>query len=366
MGKILYVEDELDRDKILHYFGKYLSDDEIEFLNSPEAEYREKIKEKLNNNPFLHVEFNFIDAIQVIEYGYEKFSFFIIDRDLLGSKELKDSGQFEYLPEEVPQILEEKVEPGCEGDWLFLLLLDKYFKHSNPRLLLNNFYFLTAYSPAERQLTIEESLNKLFNFFPSDHIILKDKSENIANFIEKNINQFEDLIIKSEHKKVFEVFQKGHLATNYEEDLLSVLKGINTTDSSEIKGSIGILRIIFQEIVKKIIETDRISKELPKSLSDKCKSGNLPIPEILDFLNGTPEYSNQFNCTTTEYFSNSHNLLSKFGFWKVCSEIAHGGKSGNRKIKYIPTKYTLPILINILMDFMIWFGGFMDKYKDKV
>lgn len=362
MGKILYVEDELDQEKIIHYFGKYISDDEIEFLNSPEAEYREKIKEKLNNNQFLHVEFNFIDAIQAIEYGYEKFSFFIIDRDLLGSKELKDSGQFEYLLEEVPQIIEEKVEPGCEGDWLFLLLLDKYFKYSNPGLLLNKFYFLTAYSPAERHLTIEESLNKLFNFFPPDHIILKDEPENLANFIDKNINQFEELIIKSEHKKVFEVFQKGYLSTDFENTLIEILKNINTTDRSNIEGYICNLRNIFQEIVRNIIKTDKISNELP---SEYYESGNLKIPQILDFLNGTPESSYPFCCSKEEYFSNSHNLLSKFGFWKVASEIAHGGKSGNREKKYLTTKYTLPILSNILMDFMIWFAGFMDKYKNE-
>jgi len=364
MGKILYVEDELDRDKILHYFGKYLSDDETEFLNSPEAEYREKIKEKLNNNLFLHVEFNFIDAIQAIEYGYEKFSFFIIDRDLLGSKELKDSGQFEYLPEEVPQIIKEKVEPGCEGDWLFLLLLDKYFKHSNPGLLLNNFYFLTAYSPEERSLTIEDSLSKLFNFFPRDHIILKDKQENLANFIEEKINQFEELIIKSEHKKVFEVFQKGYLSTDFEDTLIKILKDINTTDRSNIEGHICNLRTLFQEILRKITEIEIIRKDMPDSF---YKNGNLKPGSIIWFIAGSPKYDETKKVNKTysiEYISNCiHSLCDCF--WSVSSEIAHGGKSENRKIKYLSTKYTLPILTNILMDFMIWFAGFMDKYRNE-
>jgi len=83
----------------------------------------------------------------------------------------------------------------------------------------------------------------------------------------------------------------------------------------------------------------------------------------LDLLNGTPENKNPFKPTKQEYFSNSHNLLSKFGFWKVASEVGHGGKSVNRKIKYLPTKYTLPILTNILMDFLIWYGDFMDTEK---
>ena len=361
MGKILYVEDELDQEKIIHYFGKYLSDDEIEFLNSPEAEYREKIKEKINNNPFLHLEFNFIDAIKAIEYGHERFSFFIIDRDLLGSRELKDSGQSEYLPESVPQIIEEKVVPGCEGDWLFLVLLDKYFKYSNPRLLLNNFYFLTAYSDEDTELEIKRSLKKLFFLFDiENHLIEKDQEGKINSFIENKINQYQDLVIKFEHKKVFEVFNKGYLSTNFEDTLLSVLNNVNTTDRLNIEGYICNLRTLFQEIVRKIIEIDKIKKKIP---SEYYESGNLKIPQILDFLNGTPDHSNQFNCTTKEYFSNSHYLLSNFGFWKVASEVGHGGKSENRKIKYLPTKYTLPILTNIIMDFLIWFGDFMDRQK---
>ena len=159
---------------------------------------------------------------------------------------------------------------------------------------------------------------------------------------------------------MFEVFQKGYLSANFEETLLAILKNVNTTDRSNIEGYICNLRNIFQEILRKIVEIDKIKNVIPQ---EYYTSGNLDVPNILDFLNGNLGKKRQYKPIKPEYFSNSHNLLSKFGFWKVCSEIAHGGKSGNREIKYIPTKYTLPILTNILMDFMIWFGSFMDKYR---
>ena len=170
------------------------------------------------------------------------------------------------------------------------------------------------------------------------------------------------MVIKSNHREVFEVFSKGYLDAGFEKDLLSVLKVMNGHDTSEIKKSINLLREIFQEILRRVIEVKKIKikKEMPKEFYE---SGNLDIFKILNFLNGTPTKDNDWNPTTTEYFSNSHYLLSHFGLWKVCSEIGHGGKYGKRTIKYITTKYSLLILVNIMMDFLIWFGDFMDKYK---
>ncbi len=87
-----------------------------------------------------------IRAIKAIEYGYGKLSFFVIDRVLPGGKEPKESGQSEYLLEEVPQIIEEKVVRGFEGDWLFLLLLDKYFKFKSRIIVKHRFSLVGQWS----------------------------------------------------------------------------------------------------------------------------------------------------------------------------------------------------------------------------
>lgn len=357
MSKILFVEDELNSERILSLFGNHLTDEEEALLSSPKAKRREFIKEIFEKSPIIHVEYNFIEAIKTIESRFDEFSFFIIDRNLYASTQ-RENVKPEYDKNDVPKILNEEVIERYEGDYLFLLLFDKYLKYSNPRILLENFYFLTAY-PKEK-LEIEKSLQKLFMFFPENHIIDKSDSKGVEDFIENKINKFEDLVIKSNHREVFEVFSKGYLDAGFEKDLLSVLKVINLQDLSKIKGSVSLLRNIFEEILRKVIEVKKIKKEMPKEFYE---SGNPDIYKILIFLNGTSTYDNNWNPTTTEYFSNSHYLLSHYGLWKVCSEIGHGGKSGKRTKKYIPTRYSLLIFVNIMMDFLIWFGDFMDKYK---
>lgn len=389
MSKILFVEDELNSERILSLFGNHLTDEEEELLSSPKAKRREFIKEIFEKSPIIHVEYNFIEAIKTIESRFDEFSFFIIDRNLYASTQREDVKP-EYDKNDVPKILNEEVIERYEGDYLFLLLFDKYLKYSNPRILLENFYFLTAY-PKEK-LEIEKSLQKLFMFFPKYHIIDKSDSKGVEDFIENKINKFEDLVIKSNHREVFEVFSKGYLDAGFEKDLLSVLKVVNLQDLSKIKGSVSLLRNIFEEILNKTVDVlkkivNLKTLKIPKRLvPDKNKPGqkydqnqdyrdyiskllqnqiigNLDIRYILRFLSGS-----DYNHSTSDYFSNVNFQLSNFYYkivgdkiWGVTSEIIHGGKSGSATVKYNLTRYTLAILINILLDFLIWFGDFMDK-----
>lgn len=349
MAKLLFVEDDLTPDLILELFDQYLSKKEREELESRRVKTPKSIKSLLDENPCIHVEYDFIEAINTIESHFEDFSFFVVDRNLYGSTQRENVKQPAYDLKEVKADVEQK----CEGDYLFRLL---YSKYSNPRLLLDNFFFLTAYP--EDTLQFQEFLQEQLISFKPDHIIDKSIPETVADFVENKINKFEELVIKSEHREVFEIFSKGYLDANFENDLLSILKQLDSHDTSEIKKNVNLLREIFQETLRKIAEQEKIQKAMPKEF---YQVGNPDIPKILTFLNGTTEKDYPWKPTTKEHFSYCSYLLSFFGFWKVCSEIAHGGKSGSKSFRYKPTRYTLPILVNTLLDFLIWFGDFMDK-----
>ncbi|MFQ5750782.1 MAG: hypothetical protein ACE5HI_02195, partial [bacterium] len=254
-------------------------------------------------------------------------------------------------------------------------------KYSNPRLLLDNFYFLTAY-PLDT-LQFEEFLKEQFIPFNPNHIIDKSIPKAVTDFVENKINKFEELVIKSEHRAVFDIFSKGHLDASFENDLLSVLKEINSQDPSIIKKNVSLLRQVFEvgvlnkvvDVLRRITDVEEIKEQIPKDydyqkkyknyvigLLDDKEEGNPKIREILTFLNGTTEKKRPFKPFTREHISDSNYSLSN-SFWKVSSEIAHGGKSQNKSVGYKPTRYTLPILVNMLLDFLIWFGDFMDKHK---
>ena len=190
------------------------------------------------------------------------------------------------------------------------------------------------------------------------------------------------MVIKSEHRQVFEIFSKGYLKKSFEKDLLSVLKVVNTHDQSEIKKSVSLLRQIFEvgilgkivEVLRKIVKIEDIKKQIPDDCDKKNKfkayivdlllaksGGNLKPRYILKFLAGSPKYIHTKKISeiqSDEYISHSiYNLCDCF--WSVCSEISHGGKSENKSVNYKLTPYTVPILLNILLDFFVWFKGFM-------
>ena len=308
MGKILYVEDELKSSDILFLFDKYLTDEEKSQLTK--LQRKEDIKKLLEKNLFIHVEYNFIDAIKSIKCSFEEFSFFIIDRNLYAPA-FQENVSSEYNKHDVPKLIDEPFESKyekSEGEYLFLILLDYYWKHSDPRLLLENFYFLTALGEPK---TVQESLGKLHLLFDSENHVIEKGSEQQKEFIETKINKFEDLVIKSEHRQVFEIFSKGYLKKSFEKDLLSVLKVVNTHDQSEIKKSVSLLRQIFEvgilgkivEVLRKIVKIEDIKKQIPDDYDKKnnfkayivdlllAKSGgNLKPRYILKFLAGSPKY----------------------------------------------------------------------------
>ena len=382
MSKILYVEDGLQPSDILTHFSRYLSEEEKEKFEKREIKRKKDIKEMLEKNLFINVEYNFIDAINRIENHFDEFSFFIFDYNL------SDIGTYDIS--KFKKKINIEFQKYNEGKYLFFLLFDKYLKYSNPLFLLENFYFLTAF-PKE-SLQIREHLKNFLMFFPPDHIIEKTNKVQEDNFIDNKINKFQELVIKSNHREVFEVFSKGYLDAGFEKDLLSVLKVVNLQDLSKIKGSVSLLRNIFEEILNKTVDVlkkivNLKTLKIPKRLvPDKNKPGqkydqnqdyrdyiskllqnqiigNLDIRYILRFLSGS-----DYNHSTSDYFSNVNFQLSNFYYkivgdkiWGVTSEIIHGGKSGSATVKYNLTRYTLAILINILLDFLIWFGDFMDK-----
>ncbi|MFC2089085.1 hypothetical protein ACFLSX_05725, partial [Calditrichota bacterium] len=121
MSKILYIEDELTPTDILTYFDKYLSKEEKERFENQKKIRKEEIKELLSCNPFVNVEFNFIDAIERIDNHYDEYTYFIVDRNLIGKKEFPA-----YESSNLKKPVQADIEEEAEGDYLFLVLLDKY------------------------------------------------------------------------------------------------------------------------------------------------------------------------------------------------------------------------------------------------
>jgi len=175
--KILYVEDELAKNipRIIRLFASYLGKERSAQLEALEtSEYGanpEEIKKIVEETQLIDIECRFPDALKKVVHDYQKYRLLIIDRNLL------ENG---YTLEEVREIVPEydenhdKQYSGREGDYLLLRLGNCSCN------LINNTYFLTAYS-AQDELRSHRELNLRLDLkrFKEENFIEKDSARGL-------------------------------------------------------------------------------------------------------------------------------------------------------------------------------------------
>lgn len=148
--KTLYVEDEyaILIEKIPELWGACMTPEESEQWNAlvknPYSGCQE-IKELFSNNPFLNVEFDFLDALKLFESDdIKQYDFFVLDRCL----ETKEQGiSFEDILEVCPQLTKHDYDyitagEGREGDFLLKRL---FYKMGNK--IQRKVFFLSGHLP---------------------------------------------------------------------------------------------------------------------------------------------------------------------------------------------------------------------------
>ena len=203
--KILYVEDKPSENisRFIFLFRKYLDKEIVDKLdklsNDDYGASPEEIKQVINSSNNIWFEFNFFDALKVINKNQNDFALFIIDRNLSDS---------DYDDNEI-----RKIEPNYseemsirfmerEGDYFLQKLL--YEKID----VMNRFFFLTANS--EDDLRNLDDIKKHIDFgkFSSDNII--DKSSNREmEFLRNKINGNEKMLIRLENSKYLDILKKN-------------------------------------------------------------------------------------------------------------------------------------------------------------
>ena len=186
--KILYVEDEISQNipRIKRLLGKYLGQENIRQLdaldkdNDKYAPAPEEIKSLVEKTNIVDIEYRFPDALRRVMQGPEKYSLLIIDRNLAGS---------EYSQEEIRKIdrnfNEELATQYSEREGDYLLLKLGMSEHAR---LINNVYFLTAYSPALDDLRSSKALERAnidLERFREKNIFEKDSPHDIKKLQDK-------------------------------------------------------------------------------------------------------------------------------------------------------------------------------------
>jgi len=335
MGKVMYIEDSPETGFIINVFGKLLSSQEKQDLRESENDPTE-VQKALKNNLVLEVVTDFSLALKRLDKNLNEYDLLIVDRDLY------DNG-LKYQPDNLiaTQPAFNESYHKREGDFLIGYCKMKGYDIDNRFFIFTGNTDDLVQSP-ELKLLLSDK-------FKSENVIVKG-SEGKDRLIQI-IAALKDLKIKLRNKEVFEVFRKGYLDNKYQQEIINALTNDNLNYHT--------LREMFEESLKQVAATlkaNGIEKDFTK------KGGNLNPKSLFEYLNGSVSFKTDFKPVSKEYFSQTHYNLSDC-LWGSISEILHGGGNEYREYKYENSKYTPKIMLYTLMDFLLWYGDFMDKYK---
>ncbi len=335
--KILYVEDELvtNIDQIERLFEKYLDDDVTEKLKAfkeKRLKRPDELKKIVEATDLIEIEYRFPDALRKIIHDHEKYSLFIIDRNLSESK---------YEHNEVRRIdstyNNEKYEKfsrtNREGDYLLhqLILVHKVDVEKK-------FFFLTAYS-ARDELRGSEVIGEyiLMKQFTEKNFMEKGKEEDFDRL--KGIIENNEIISLIHENTDYLLILKRHIDDEAAGLFLDVLHFQH--DESRIRDSLNRIRIVYENILT-------VCSDVIPDMKREC--GNEKGGNTILWLKDKNHIDDLI----------LRNFL--FSIRKIANEFGSHKPYPYNPI-YEPTSDTVRALVYALKDVIVWFGKICSKYS---
>jgi len=349
--KILYVEDELvtNIDRIERLFEKYLDEDVSEKLKAFKEKRLKKpdeLKKIVEETNLIEVEYRFPEALHKIIHDHEKYSLFVIDRNL-------SRGRYEH--DEVRKIdstyNEEKYEKfsksNREGDYLLhhLILIHKAD-------VAKKFFFLTAYS-AKDELRNADDIKLYIDMkqFEERNFIEKGKEDDFER-LKKIVDNNEVINLIHENMAYLRTLN-GNIGEKAAERFLHVLHDKDSEQIQKIAENLGNLRNILANILAEA------GKRL--NASESCWKGReLVIGKFIWWLTHdetTKEeiYKFDTNILLRNFFYSIYQIGSDFG-------TPHEELNKDKVFGYQPTPDTVNALVYALKDVIKWFGTICSRY----
>ena len=350
MKKILYIEDELAENvkRILAIFESILGaklSKELEMLDDP---YDSTVREIVEQSQIIDVCYTFSDALKKVKENYQDYDMFIIDRDL---------SEDEYSEEEIRDISPEFTEDTHlkylkrEGDYLFSLL--RGCKSINHDAMV---YFLTANNDDSLKCQ-DEIAEPGLSYFIANNIKNKRNPEHIKQLTEI-IKDFKKGNFRVKMKDVFEVFDKGLLPKDVEQQFIRTLQEMDSYDLTHIEDNLSRIRKI-QEAVYNALS--RYSEDIVPAHCAKNDKGDLAVRKVLKHLNGNLKYNSTIKrpeATTTIY---QESLVRNFSESIYSISNDYGVHDQYEKFDLPASKYTVQALTHALCDLLLWFKDIVQK-----
>ena len=323
--KILFVEDELSKNipRVIRLFRKYLGKKRIQKLEEMESDDSgyginpDRIKSIIEETNMIDIEYRFPDALNKVINQHDRYSLFIIDRNLV---------EAEYAFDEV-----QKIDSGFSKEQY-----ERYFQREGDHLLYKllllhvdvkeKFYYLTAYSADDEIRGQEDMMGLLehFGHFKKDNFIEKGSESDFAKLINR-IDNIPVLSLQHENRVYLNIL-RNTIEGDMAERFLKVLQEKN--ELKRISDNLKELRIVYDHVLRKY------SERIPAIQNQSGK-------DIINWLSD----NKQINSIIRNFAYSIYGIGSDFG----------GHDSKEKRDIYSPTIDTVNALIYALKDIILWF-----------
>lgn len=161
-------------------------------------------------------------------------------------------------------------------------------------------------------------------------------------FIEQS-HKLPHIIIRKQYDDVFEIFERGYLGHDAEQDILNCLLKMTVYDPTVIADNLSRLRRIQEKIY---LALNKINPQIVLTTDIDTNGAN--CRKIMTHLH------------RHKYFE-SDKIIHRFGDLVYSISSDYGSHVPNTFPDYPPTKYTVQALTFAIVDLLLWFKGLMES-----
>ncbi|OAB33132.1 hypothetical protein PMSD_15580 [Paenibacillus macquariensis subsp. defensor] len=181
-----------------------------------------------------------------------------------------------------------------------------------------------------------------------------DETKELFSKVQQNSLELINIRIRNKYLDIFSLYDQKYLSDEFENELLELIKNIESNDLVEIKNNLTTVRRIQEGIFQTL---NRHEKTI---VPDYCFKANkdMKFHDIHKHLTGRKTKENGYLPTQTVYYSGIIEIGS-LAIYQIASD--NGAHNPYVNPDYMPTKYTSQYALYALFDLLRWFKVRMEE-----
>jgi hypothetical protein len=178
-----------------------------------------------------------------------------------------------------------------------------------------------------------------------------DDVKDMLHYLKNEGNKLEENRVKDSYPEVFDIFSKGYLGSDVEQQLVDCLKNMKSRDYPTILNNLASLRRIQEEIIIKL-NKPKLSL-IPDQFMTTPTVARVDVKNAIGYLANNKNFILQ-GSIIQKFSDNTYDVISANG-----SHTPYAGPDAD--VSYKPTRHTVQSCVYAMLDILLWFKSIMEE-----